>query len=538
QTLRSELETLNIQEASESPVKVPRTESEIEQYEMLKTQLETCLAEYDISIKEEFEQLVIQKKQEVESLKKEGKHKDAQKRQNSLSELEIELLFDRIEAMKPSHSSVSNENPEKKSKNDHLDDDSSKEFEKKEIVEMVSCRVEERSITEENLKNMQKDFSSMPFCSERFIICLLYYISLKLVGDTIVSDDSIKVPDRIETEIEKEFEHLRERLKIEELESKEIRNLVETAFINVKNDKWKVALITLKKLLERISPLDMGEFPGFGDTGVFEKRKFANRRLNSYFFACCHRITAEKSRLVIILRQNHDKLCNIDEPIIVKVFLQPLRRQKRNFKKMFKNELTEDLDKKIKEIWDTIDKAYNNERIKGERLNKNTKLTRNILLLGRTRSGKTTMKNMLKDPRHISDGLTLYSQTKYPTLNQIKIDDHNMQLNIIDTPGLFDRQLLKNKDILNLIDKFLSEEQISKKLHLICFCVSFESGINEDDIQSIKTFIDHFGFDIAKNSCFIVTRSESKSNEQREKLHDEIMNDQHFKEWLPFKWSV
>ncbi|CAF1633759.1 unnamed protein product [Didymodactylos carnosus] len=205
---------------------------------------------------------------------------------------------------------------------------------------------------------------------------------------------------------------------------------------------------------------------------------------------------------------------------------------------MFKNELTEDLDKKIKEIWDTIDKAYNNERIKGERLNKNTKLTRNILLLGRTRSGKTTMKNMLKDPRHISDGLTLYSQTKYPTLNQIKIDDHNMQLNIIDTPGLFDRQLLKNKDILNLIDKFLSEEQISKKLHLICFCVSFESGINEDDIQSIKTFIDHFGFDIAKNSCFIVTRSESKSNEQREKLHDEIMNDQHFKEWLPFKWSV
>ncbi|CAF4344718.1 unnamed protein product, partial [Rotaria sp. Silwood2] len=115
------------------------------------------------------------------------------------------------------------------------------------------------SVTIENLKNLYNDFHSMPHCSERSIINLLYLFSLKLIGRVIVSDNSILIPDQIETEIAEQLTYLKERLKIEELQSIEMRDLVKTCLINVKDENWQVALITMRKLFNQISPLNMQE---------------------------------------------------------------------------------------------------------------------------------------------------------------------------------------------------------------------------------------------------------------------------------------
>ncbi|CAF4581295.1 unnamed protein product [Rotaria sp. Silwood2] len=90
----------------------------------------------------------------------------------------------------------------------------------------------------------------MPSCSEKSIICLLYYLSLKLISNPIALDNNI---------VQKEFEYLKERLKIEELESKEIRNLLEEISINIKYENWKHSLISMKKIFKKISPLNIHE---------------------------------------------------------------------------------------------------------------------------------------------------------------------------------------------------------------------------------------------------------------------------------------
>ncbi|CAF4392841.1 unnamed protein product [Rotaria sp. Silwood2] len=123
----------------------------------------------------------------------------------------------------------------------------------------VNEKEEECPITEESLRNMYKDFSSMPCCSERSVICLLYYISLNIIGNTFVLDYNIEIPDRIEREIQNEFEILEKRLKIEELGTKEIQHLVDVSFINVKRESWKSALVPLKQLLKQINSLNMQE---------------------------------------------------------------------------------------------------------------------------------------------------------------------------------------------------------------------------------------------------------------------------------------
>jgi len=197
-------------------------------------------------------------------------------------------------------------------------------------------------------------------------------------------------------------------------------------------------------------------------------------------------------------------------------------------------------------------------------------IPKNIMLIGRTRTGKSTIQNVLVDPRKIGTESTLYAQTRDAEFqsyivegSSAKLDqqatdsthanDTNCQvrnqetstylenlpekaitvLNIIDTPGLFEHaasaeDIQDNTAILKTIETCIRRE--ITKFHLICFCASFESGINDQDIASLKILVEFLGKDVSKNSCLIITRCESKDAEQRDKLVKEITNDIHFKE--------
>ncbi|CAF3375314.1 unnamed protein product, partial [Rotaria sp. Silwood2] len=78
-------------------------------------------------------------------------------------------------------------------------------------------------------------------------------------ASNVTQDYNIEIPDRIEREIQNEFEILEKRLKIEELGTKEIQHLVDVSFINVKRESWKSALVPLKQLLKQINSLNMQE---------------------------------------------------------------------------------------------------------------------------------------------------------------------------------------------------------------------------------------------------------------------------------------
>ncbi|UJR11059.1 hypothetical protein I4U23_015243 [Adineta vaga] len=145
----------------------------------------------------------------------------------------------------------------------------------------------------------------------------------------------------------------------------------------------------------------------------------------------------------------------------------------------------------------------------------------NILIIGRTRTGKSTIKTLLVDPTNIPDELTLKSGTKDPHFQSFHLNEKNTVLNIIDTPGLFERSsneidIRDNETIMNTI-KMCANMEITK-FHAICFCVSLTNGINEQDITSTEKLIEYMGPEISKNSCLIITHCESKTEAQRENL--------------------
>ena len=166
---------------------------------------------------------------------------------------------------------------------------------------------------------------------------------------------------------------------------------------------------------------------------------------------------------------------------------------------------------------------------------------KNILLIGRTRSGKTTLKNILSNPCYIPNELTVVSQTSSTICGpEVSIPDSHINLKIVDTPGLFDRRSisyngrngLHNKnDRQNLweINEYCYQMNITK-FHLVFFCASFEAGINDQDIQALRQFITHFGREIGSRLCLIITRCESKEEWQRTRLRDELAKDIHFRD--------
>ena len=161
----------------------------------------------------------------------------------------------------------------------------------------------------------------------------------------------------------------------------------------------------------------------------------------------------------------------------------------------------------------------------------------NILIIGRTRTGKSTIKSMLIDPTKPPQDLTLKSDTKGAQFQSFHLQEKDIVINIIDTPGLFERSsnevdIRDNETILKTIEMCINME--ITKFHVICFCVSLTSGINKEDITSLELLIQYLGEETSKNSCLVITHCESKTEEQREKLQQELVQDLYFKKIAPF----
>ncbi|CAF4452458.1 unnamed protein product [Rotaria socialis] len=125
------------------------------------------------------------------------------------------------------------------------------------------------------------------------------------------------------------------------------------------------------------------------------------------------------------------------------------------------------------------------EGVKQQNHDQQHSISRNILLVGLSKSGKTTLRHVLTDP--------------HEDRNLAEINLECSRLGIQD-------------------------------FHIVCFCISFDTGINTIALQSFQRFVNHFSEQqVKRNLCIIITRCESKDDAQRDRLRQELINDIEFR---------
>ncbi|CAF4660275.1 unnamed protein product, partial [Rotaria socialis] len=101
----------------------------------------------------------------------------------------------------------------------------------------------------------------------------------------------------------------------------------------------------------------------------------------------------------------------------------------------------------------------------------------------------------------------------------------NVVLNIVELP----EQMISEDRNLAEINLECSRLGI-QDFHIVCFCISFDTGINTIALQSFQRFVNHFSEQqVKRNLCIIITRCESKDDAQRDRLRQELINDIEFR---------
>jgi len=168
--------------------------------------------------------------------------------------------------------------------------------------------------------------------------------------------------------------------------------------------------------------------------------------------------------------------------------------------------------------------------------------TRNLIFVGKTRSGKSTAMNVLKDPTYQAKTISIYSETKEPNLYPFTVECtdnkigelQNYNINLIDTPGLFEvyqkkEDIRNNENIRKAIVTCLKHE--ITKIHGIFFVCSFTTGVNSEEILAFKEFIDLFK-GAEDKIHMLISRAESLSLNDKKKLEEEISSHPEMKELL------
>lgn len=136
-------------------------------------------------------------------------------------------------------------------------------------------------------------------------------------------------------------------------------------------------------------------------------------------------------------------------------------------------------------------------------------------MLGRTRSGKSTALEILKDVCFKPPNMSIYSDVTSAKFQSLSILDETNKvkytLNIIDTPGLFEitseeKETRNNDMILNLIRQCTQNEIV--KLHCIIIFAALDAGSNIHDVESIKIFSKIFK---GVETFLCITRAENGS---------------------------
>jgi GTP-binding protein EngB required for normal cell division len=156
---------------------------------------------------------------------------------------------------------------------------------------------------------------------------------------------------------------------------------------------------------------------------------------------------------------------------------------------------------------------------------------RNIVLMGRSRTGKSTIAKVMGDVFHFSGEKSLFSETKQIDFHKVTTSTANGRhyyFNIIDVPGFFDISIdiktsLTNHQVKQFINKCITQNVCN--IHMFAYVFNLHGGINEDDIKAMVYTRTHFK-DLSANMALIITNCERCTEEQREQLRNNFFKNE------------
>jgi len=157
--------------------------------------------------------------------------------------------------------------------------------------------------------------------------------------------------------------------------------------------------------------------------------------------------------------------------------------------------------------------------------------TRNIIFVGKSRSGKTTIVNTLKDVCHVAADMSFLRGTMHPQLQSFIIQSGKKiyNVNIMDTPGLFERtynpiedKKRVHEETLHIINKCVDSDLT--KIHHVFFVISLAAGITQQDLDSFKEFQKLF-IGMEDKISLIITFSEAYDEETKQNVISQITGD-------------
>ena len=152
---------------------------------------------------------------------------------------------------------------------------------------------------------------------------------------------------------------------------------------------------------------------------------------------------------------------------------------------------------------------------------------RNIILMGRTRTGKSTIADVINDIKHVSKSHELYSQNQTINFKTISTDTNNdmcYYFNFIDLPGFFDmsingKEKLTNDKINSYLQEFMAKNITN--IHMFAFVFNLAAGINERDIETMLYVKNKYPY-LDKYMALVITHCEQLPENQRKRLIEDF----------------
>jgi GTP-binding protein EngB required for normal cell division len=153
-------------------------------------------------------------------------------------------------------------------------------------------------------------------------------------------------------------------------------------------------------------------------------------------------------------------------------------------------------------------------------------ISRNVFLLGRTRTGKSTISRVLRNPHHIPELAGLYAEDRNISFNEIATTNESnvYYIKIIDSPGFYDQTINEGERLSNETIKTYINECITKDvthIHMFAFVFSGGTGINIQDIQSM-IFIKQNYPQLQEFFILLITHCEEKDEDERKTFVDQF----------------